>query len=85
MAMGVPVVSTTIGAEGLTVTHGEDILLANGPADFSDALVKLASDHELSLKLAVKAREQMEMCHSWSAATRCFMQLCMLRLSSTST
>ncbi|MBN8418578.1 MAG: glycosyltransferase [Verrucomicrobia bacterium] len=85
MAMGVPVVSTTIGAEGLAVTHGEDILLADGSADFSAALVKLEGDPELSSKLAVKAREQMELCHSWAAATRCFMKLCMLRLSSTST
>ena len=36
MAMGTPVVSTTIGAQGLDLRHGEDILLADTPADFAE-------------------------------------------------
>ena len=35
MAMGTPVVSTTIGAQGLDLRHGDDILLADTPADFA--------------------------------------------------
>ena len=31
MAAGIPVISTTIGAEGLPVTSGQDILLADSP------------------------------------------------------
>ena len=34
MAMGTPVVSTTIGAQGLDLRHGDDILLADTPATF---------------------------------------------------
>jgi len=37
MAMGTPVVSTTIGAQGLDLRHGEDILLADTQADFADS------------------------------------------------
>ena len=76
MAMGVPVVSTTIGAEGLAVTHGEDILIADDDAAFAAALVRLASDCQFQQSLAKRARHQVETHHSWLAATRCFIDLC---------
>ncbi|WP_395747308.1 glycosyltransferase family 4 protein [Prosthecobacter sp.] len=76
MAMGVPVVSTTIGAEGLEVSHGEDILLADEPQAFAAALVALARDSALREKLAAHARRAVESRHSWAAATRRFMELC---------
>lgn len=75
MAMGVPVVSTTIGAEGLAVTHGVDILIADDAAAFAAALLNLAQDRNISMKLAQKARSAVEANHSWTKATRCFMDL----------
>src|SRR5207237_3262310 len=39
MAMGRAVVSTTVGAEGLAVTDGQHLLLADGPANFARAVV----------------------------------------------
>ncbi len=47
MAMGKAVVSTTIGAEGLDVHPGEDILLADDPAGFAAAIVRLLRDPSL--------------------------------------
>jgi glycosyltransferase involved in cell wall biosynthesis len=44
MAARRPVVSTRVGAEGLDVTHGEDILLEDEPAAFADAIVRLLAD-----------------------------------------
>jgi len=44
MAMGKATVSTTIGAEGLDVEHGKDILLADDPAAFAASIVKLLQD-----------------------------------------
>src|SRR5207253_2938807 len=41
MAMGSAVVSTSIGAEGLPVTDGKDLLLADSPQDFADRTVAL--------------------------------------------
>jgi glycosyltransferase involved in cell wall biosynthesis len=41
MGMGKAVVSTTIGAEGLPVRHGENILLADTPAEFARQTVAL--------------------------------------------
>ncbi len=75
MAMGVPVVSTTIGAEGLAVTHGEDILIADDAAAFAAGLLRMAQDRRFSMELAQKARREVEANHSWTKATRCFMEL----------
>ncbi len=44
MATGRAVVSTTIGAEGLDVHHGEDVVLADEPERFAQAVVMLLKD-----------------------------------------
>src|SRR4029453_13045806 len=46
MGMAKAVVSTSIGAEGLPVSHGTDILLADDPACFADAVVRVIRDAE---------------------------------------
>ena len=40
-AYGVPVVSTRVGAEGLMINEGEDLLLADDASGFVDAIIKL--------------------------------------------
>lgn len=75
MAMGVPVVSTTIGAEGLAVTPGENILIADGAAAFAASLLSLAQDRAFSGRLAEKARKEVETNLSWTKAASCFMEL----------
>jgi glycosyltransferase involved in cell wall biosynthesis len=47
MAAGKAVVSTTIGAEGLDVHHGRDIILADDPRSFAQAVIMLLRDAEL--------------------------------------
>jgi len=47
MATGKAVVSTTVGAEGLDVHHGRDIILADDPASFAQAVIMLLRDAEL--------------------------------------
>jgi polysaccharide biosynthesis protein PslH len=76
MAMGVPVISTRIGAEGLPVVHEEDILLADEALDFAAAIVRLAAEPSLAASLAKQARLNVENHYSWTAATRIFMDLC---------
>lgn len=56
MAMGVPVVSTSIGCEGLDMHDGEHLLVADTPADFAHACAKVLQDKDLSLRLARNAR-----------------------------
>jgi glycosyltransferase involved in cell wall biosynthesis len=57
MAMGVPVVSTTIGCEGLDVRDGEHLLVADTPEAFARACAKVLQDRELGLHLARNARQ----------------------------
>jgi polysaccharide biosynthesis protein PslH len=47
MAAGKAVVSTTVGAEGLDVHHGEDILLADDPVNFAEAVTTLLQNADL--------------------------------------
>jgi len=56
MAMGLPVVSTTVGAEGLDVHPGEDILIADDAASFARSVLKLLSDADLSNSIAEGGR-----------------------------
>lgn len=53
-ACNVPLVSTTLGAEGIPVIDGEHILIADKPKDFANAIVKLLDDKELAGKLSKK-------------------------------
>ena len=65
MAMGKALVSTSIGAEGLDVQSGRDLLLADDPKSFIDAILLLLRNGELRRKYeeaAVKVASQ----HDWS-------------------
>jgi GT2 family glycosyltransferase len=57
-AAGIPVVSTPLGAEGLTRNDGEICALAEDPAGFARKIVELFEDTEKARKLACRAREQ---------------------------
>jgi glycosyltransferase involved in cell wall biosynthesis len=57
MAMGVPVVSTTVGCEGLDVRHGVHLLIADTPRDFARACATILQDKELAQRLAQNARQ----------------------------
>jgi len=57
MAMGVPVVSTTIGCEGLAVRDQEHLLIADTPEAFARASAKVLQDKELADRLARNARQ----------------------------
>ena len=56
MAMGKAIISTSIGAEGIPVTHLENIIIADNPKEFADAITDLAKNDELKLKLKKNAR-----------------------------
>jgi glycosyltransferase involved in cell wall biosynthesis len=65
MALGTPVVATSKGAEGLDVTSSEDILIADEPAKFAEALLRLLSDEVLRAKLAANGRQLVRERYSW--------------------
>lgn len=57
MAAGVPVISTTVGCEGLEVRHGEHLLIADTPETFAQACAAILRDPHLARSLAQNARD----------------------------
>ena len=66
MAMGKAVVSTTVGAEGLPVTPGTDIAIADDPQHFADAVVRLIRDDGAREGLEKRARQLVVERYDWS-------------------
>ena len=70
MAMGKAVVSTTIGAEGLPVNSGTDIVLADEPNHFADAVCRLLGSPEERKLIGGAARRLVEEKYSWGAVAQ---------------
>jgi sugar transferase (PEP-CTERM/EpsH1 system associated) len=65
MAMGRPVISTTLGAEGLDVTPEVDILIADSPDEFVDRIVLLFASPESANRLAMAGRQLVVEKYDW--------------------
>jgi len=65
MAAGVPVVSTPLGAEGLSVSPDEDILIAESDADWLPQLTALSTQGELWNRLAEAGRHLVTLKYDW--------------------
>jgi glycosyltransferase involved in cell wall biosynthesis len=59
------VVSTTVGAEGLPVRNGEDIVLADSPSEFAARTVALLEDRAARERLGSAARALVVEKYSW--------------------
>ena len=70
--MGKAVVSTTIGAEGLPVTDGADIVIADEPAAFAEAVVRLIRDDAARTRIESAARRLVVERYDWSAVGQDF-------------
>jgi glycosyltransferase involved in cell wall biosynthesis len=68
MAMAKPIVSTTIGAEGIDVHDGGDIVLADEPDQFAAGIARLLEDARLRRAMGAAARSLIERRYSWSAS-----------------
>lgn len=65
MAMGKPVVSTSVGAEGLPVRDGEHILIADEPWHFAECVISLFANTGERLRLGMTSRKLVEENYSW--------------------
>ncbi len=75
MALGTPVVATSKGAEGLDVTDGEHLLLADTPEAFARCTVELLGNPALRRDLAANARRLVEKRYDWKAIGQRFADL----------
>ena len=67
MGMSRAVVSTTVGAEGLPVTNGRDVVIADTPQDFADAVVSIIRNPARRVQLERAARDLVVAHYDWSA------------------
>jgi polysaccharide biosynthesis protein PslH len=72
MAMGKAVVSTTIGAEGLPLNPGKDVIIADQPQEFADTTLALLRDPSQRVQLGRAARELVETQFSWESVVQPF-------------
>jgi sugar transferase (PEP-CTERM/EpsH1 system associated) len=72
MAMGKAVVSTSVGAEGLAVRSGENIVLADTPNDFAQAVISLLRDPGRRQQLGVAARTLVQENYTWMTVANDF-------------
>jgi glycosyltransferase involved in cell wall biosynthesis len=70
MAMGMAIVSTRKGAEGIGLVDGRNVLLADTPADFAEAVERLLDDPGLRERLGRAAREAAVSGFSWDAVAK---------------
>ncbi len=64
LMVGTPCVSTSAGIEGLDLTHGEHVLIADDPERFASAIERLLTDSGLWQHLAARGREHIMATHS---------------------
>ena len=65
MAMGLPVVSTSVGREGIEATHGRNILVADDPDTFAWHVARLLRNPEERVRLGAAGRELALQKYSW--------------------
>jgi glycosyltransferase involved in cell wall biosynthesis len=76
MAMGKPVVTTAVGAEGLPVTNGTDVVIADEPDAFANHIRRLLSDVQARRRLGAAARHLVTTRLTWAAAADEFSRIC---------
>src|SRR5262249_28934027 len=68
MALARPVVATSIGAEGIEVQHGRDLLLADEPRDFANVVLRLLAKPAEAAALGLRGRHLVEEAYSWDTS-----------------
>ncbi len=67
MAMGTPVVTTSLAIQALGVKNGEHILVADEPKQFADAVVSLMANANLRQRISANARSYVQENHNWKS------------------
>lgn len=65
MASGVPVITTSLGIEGIDATHNTEVLIADSKEELALALDRVLSNQQLYISLAENARRLVEKKYDW--------------------
>jgi glycosyltransferase involved in cell wall biosynthesis len=65
MALGRPVVSTSLGREGLNLRDEHEILTADDPGKFAGAVIRLLQDRQYRQDVAGAARKRVTLNYDW--------------------
>lgn len=76
MAMRLPVVSTTIGAEGLPVSDGSDIFLRDSAEEFANGVIELLTEKEKAAMMGKAGYERVRKDFGWANVAQEFSKLC---------
>lgn len=55
-ALGSPIVTTSVGVEGINLTNGDSCLIADTPEEFAKAIIELINSEELRTRLTKRAQ-----------------------------
>jgi len=69
-AASIPCISTTLGAEGLDITNGKNILIADNAKDFASSIIKILSNKKLSKTLSAELHELVKKNYSLDKQTK---------------
>jgi glycosyltransferase involved in cell wall biosynthesis len=64
--MGTPVVTTTVGSEGIDVEDGRHLLVADGADAFAHSILRLLGDRGLAQRLSREGRQLVIERYSWT-------------------
>ncbi|HTR81103.1 MAG TPA: glycosyltransferase [Bacteroidota bacterium] len=70
MAMKKPIVTTSIGCEGIEAKDNEDLLVRDTPQEFADAVIRLLEDRSLAARLVWHSYEKVRASYDWSIIGR---------------
>jgi len=76
MVMEKAIVSTSIGAEGLPVQHGAELLLADTPETFAESVIRLLQDPGFAGRLGEQAAKAVRERFSWRNVAESFARIC---------
>ena len=85
MAMEKAIVSTTIGAEGLPIKQGEEIILEDTPKGFANSVVRLFQDQDLARRIGERAALTVRSTFGWRRVAESFAELCKGALNKSAT
>jgi polysaccharide biosynthesis protein PslH len=78
MAMGIPVVSSSIGAEGLPVQDGKNIFIADDPETFAGRVITLLENSTTARVMGEAGQKMVRQEFTWQAAVSKFDKMCHL-------